>query len=259
MKRESVKIWAGWLESMDNIPDRESRAQLALAIFEYALDCRDYTGSDPWVKVLLPTIKKTIDGSIKNSENGRIGGQRSVESRSGATSDTFNPASSAASTTASSGASSTKDVDVDVDNRHKTKDNNIDDKEKNSKEKSEPSSSSTTSKNFKFKEYLLEHGASEQAVIDWLEVRKKKKAANTLSAIRTLEREAKKAGISLADAVELCAGNSWQSLKAEWIEKESASPEESEYMKAMNAQVRRQREIDAEIEAERQRRMKENK
>jgi hypothetical protein len=92
MKRESVKIWAGWLESIDNIPDRKSGAELALAIFEYALDGRDYTGSDPWVKVLLPTIKKTIDGSIKNSENGRIGGRRSVESRSGATSNTFNPA-----------------------------------------------------------------------------------------------------------------------------------------------------------------------
>ena len=247
MKRESVKIWAGWLESIDNIPDRKSGAELALAIFEYALDGRDYTGSDPWVKVLLPTIKKTIDHSLQNAENGGKGGRRKAENLKAATS------------TATSTANDTKDVDVDVDNRHKTKDNNIDDKQKNNQEKAEPSSSPTTSKNFKFKEYLLEHGASEQAVIDWLEVRKKKKAANTLTAIRTLEREAKKAGISLADAVELCAGNSWQSLKAEWIEKESAAPEESEYMKAMNAQVRRQREIDAEIEAERQRRMRENK
>ena len=184
---------------MDNIPDRESRAQLALAIFEYALDCRDYTGSDPWVKVLLPTIKKTIDGSIKNSENGRIGGQRSVESRSGATSDTFNPASSAASTTASSGASSTKDVDVDVDvddnvnNRHKTKD-------------------------YDMEADLLGRGVPENYVHDYLLVRKNKRAKNTRSATELLINNAAKAGISLAYAVQLCAQYSWQSFNPKYIQ-----------------------------------------
>ena len=254
MKRESVKIWAGWLESIDNIPDRKSGAELALAIFEYALDGRDYTGADPWVKVLLPTIKKTIDHSLQNAENGGKGGRRKAENLKAANST----ATSDATTAANSTANDTKDVDVDIDNRLLTKDNNIDNRQKNKQEKAEPSSSLTTPKKFNFKDYLLEHGVSEQAVIDWLEVRKKKKAANTLTAIRTLEREAEKAGLSLAVAVEICAGNSWQSLKAEWIEKGSADPEETDYIKAMNAQIRRQREIDAEIEAERQRRMKEH-
>lgn len=180
---------------MDNIPDRGSRAELALAIFEYALDCRDYTGSDPWVKVLLPTIKKTIDGSIKNSENGRIGGQRSVESRSGATSDISNPASSAASTTASSGASSTKDVDVDdnVNNRHKTKD-------------------------YEMEADLLGRGVPENYVHDYLQVRKKKRASNTRSAMEGLMNNAAKAGISLAYAVQLCAQHSWQSFDPKYVE-----------------------------------------
>ena len=52
----------------------------------------------------------------------------------------------------------------------------------------------------------------------------------------------------------------WVGFDAAWVKDiPTAEPEESEYMKSMNAQVRRQREIDAEIEAERQRRMKENK
>lgn len=184
---------------MDNIPDRGSRAELALAIFEYALDCRDYSGADPWVKVLLPTIKKTIDGSIKNSENGRIGGQRSVESRSGATSNTSNPASSAASTTASSGASSTKDVDVDVDdndnvnNRHKTKD-------------------------YDMEADLLGRGVPENYVHDYLLVRKNKRAKNTRSATELLINNAAKAGISLAYAVQLCAQYSWQSFNPKYIQ-----------------------------------------
>ena len=180
---------------MDNIPDRGSRAELALAIFEYALDCRDYSGADPWVKVLLPTIKKTIDGSIKNSENGRIGGKRSVESRSGATSDTSNPAS----TTASSGASNTKDVDVDVDdndnvnNRHKTKD-------------------------YDMEADLLGRGVPENYVHDYLLVRKNKRAKNTRSATELLIDNAAKAGISLAYAVQLCAQYSWQSFNPKYVE-----------------------------------------
>ena len=118
MKRESVKIWAGWLESIDNIPARESRAELALAIFEYALDEREYTGADPWVKVLLPTIKKSIDNASRNAINGQKGGlQKAANStaNSAATSDNFNPANS--------GANSTKTIDIDIDNRLKTKDN----------------------------------------------------------------------------------------------------------------------------------------
>ena len=186
---------------MDNIPDRGSRAELALAIFEYALDCRDYSGADPWVKVLLPTIKKTIDGSIKNSENGRIGGKRSVESRSGATSDTSNPASTTASTTASSGASNTKDVDVDVDvddndnvnNRHKTKD-------------------------YDMEADLLGRGVPENYVHDYLLVRKNKRAKNTRSATELLIDNAAKAGISLAYAVQLCAQYSWQSFNPKYVE-----------------------------------------
>ena len=184
---------------MDNIPDRGSRAELALAIFEYALDCRDYSGADPWVKVLLPTIKKTIDGSIKNSENGRIGGKRSVESRSGAISDTSNPASTTASTTASSGASNTKDVDVDVDvddnvnNRHKTKD-------------------------YDMEADLLGRGIPENYVHDYLLVRKNKRAKNTRSATELLINNAAKAGISLAYAVQLCAQYSWQSFNPKYIQ-----------------------------------------
>ena len=182
---------------MDNIPDRGSRAELALAIFEYALDCRDYSGADPWVKVLLPTIKKTIDGSIKNSENGRIGGKRSVESRSGATSDTSNPASTTASTTASSGASYTKDVDVDdndnVNNRHKTKD-------------------------YDMEADLLSRGVPENYVHDYLLVRKNKRAKNTRSATELLIDNAAKAGISLAYAVQLCAQYSWQSFNPKYVE-----------------------------------------
>lgn len=257
MKRESVKIWAGWLESIDNIPDRKSGAELALAIFEYALDGRDYTGSDPWVKVLLPTIKKTIDHSLQNAENGGKGGRRKAENLKAANST----ATSSAIGDATSSANDTKDVDVDVDvdNRRKTKDIDIDDKQ--NKDKSEPSSSSK----FIFKKALIDNGCNEQLAEDYMSLRNRKKAPSTKTAFDGIVREANKyieshPGATFSDVVTIMVERNWVGFDAAWVKDiPTAEPEESEYMKAMNAQVRRQREIDAEIEAERQRRMRENK
>ncbi|MBQ2230513.1 MAG: hypothetical protein II425_01730 [Oscillospiraceae bacterium] len=254
MKRESVKIWAGWLESIDNIPDRKSGAELALAIFEYALDGRDYTGSDPWVKVLLPTIKKTIDHSLQNAENGGKGGRRKAENLKAANST----ATSTANSDATSTANDTKDVDVDVDNRHKTKDNNID---IDDKEKAEPSSSSK----FIFKKALIDNGCNTQLAEDYIALRNRKKAPSTKTAFDGIVREANKyieshPGATFSDVVTIMVERNWVGFDAAWVKDiPTAEPEESEYMKAMNAQVRRQREIDAEIEEERQRRMRENK
>lgn len=182
---------------MDNIPDRGSRAELALAIFEYALDGRDYTGSDPWVKVLLPTIKKTIDHSLQNAENGGKGGRRKAENLKAANST----ATSTANSDATSTANGTKDVDVDVDvddndnvnNRHKTKD-------------------------YDMEADLLGRGVPENYVHDYLLVRKNKRAKNTRSATELLIDNAAKAGISLAYAVQLCAQYSWQSFNPKYVE-----------------------------------------
>ena len=258
MKRESVKIWAGWLESIDNIPDRKSGAELALAIFEYALDGRDYTGSDPWVKVLLPTIKKTIDHSLQNAENGGKGGRRKAENLKAANSTATSTANSDATSTANDTKDVDVDVDVDVDNRHKTKDNNID---IDDKEKAEPSSSSK----FIFKKALIDNGCNTQLAEDYMSLRNRKKAPSTKTAFDGIVREANKyieshPGATFSDVVTIMVERNWVGFDAAWVKDiPTAEPEESEYMKAMNAQVRRQREIDAEIEEERQRRMRENK
>lgn len=251
--KENAKIWQGWLESIEKIPDEGAKGELALAIFRYALRGIKYTGDNVFVNIIMPTIEKSIDNSSRNAMNGSKGGLQKA-ANSGANSGANSDATSGALTDALSAATSTKDNrQKTIDKRQETKDiQNI-----NGVEPSSPAPISSSKTKFNFKGYLIEHGASEQAVNDWLEVRKKKRAANTLSAINNLEREAEKAGISLAAAVEICAGNSWQSLKAEWVTQPAADSEESEYVKAMNAQIRRQREIDAELEAERQRRKRE--
>lgn len=60
-------------------------------------------------------------------------------------------------------------------------------------------------------------GIDPQVVADYLAVRKTKKAgALTATAVKGLSREAVKAGLTLAQAVEACAEFSWQGFNAGW-------------------------------------------
>ena len=150
---------------------------------------------------------------------------------------------------------SDNDIDNDSDN------DNVNVEKKHNKEKSEPSSSPK----FIFKKALIDNGCNTQLAEDYMSLRNRKKAPSTKTAFNGIVREANKyieshPGATFSDVVTIMVERNWVGFDAAWVKDiPTAEPEESEYMKAMNAQVRRQREIDAEIEAERQRRMKENK
>ena len=75
-------------------------------------------------------------------------------------------------------------------------------------------------KKFDFKGYLIAKGVPEQVAHDWLEVRKKKRAANTETAMKGFEREVNKAGISFTEAVTMCVERNWQGFKASWYNNE---------------------------------------
>ena len=61
-------------------------------------------------------------------------------------------------------------------------------------------------------------GVTESVWQDWLKLRKEKKAAVTQTALDGIEREAKKAGVSLQTALETCCARGWTGFKAEWME-----------------------------------------
>lgn len=63
---------------------------------------------------------------------------------------------------------------------------------------------------------LTDLGVDEQIAKDWLAVRKAKRAPLTDTALDELKLEAGKAGLSVADAVAICAKRSWQGFKASW-------------------------------------------
>ena len=63
---------------------------------------------------------------------------------------------------------------------------------------------------------LLALGVDDQVAADWLAVRKAKRAALTQTALDDVVAEAGKAGISVAQAVRICAARGWQGFRASW-------------------------------------------
>jgi uncharacterized protein YdaU (DUF1376 family) len=66
-------------------------------------------------------------------------------------------------------------------------------------------------------------GVTDSVWQDWIKLRKEKRAAVTQTAINGIEREAKKAGVSLQTALETCCERGWTGFKADWLASKSLS------------------------------------
>lgn len=64
---------------------------------------------------------------------------------------------------------------------------------------------------------LTAKGVDEQIAKDFIAVRKSHKAPLTMTALGRIEREAVKAGLTLEQAVCLCAEKGWRGFEAEWL------------------------------------------
>ena len=60
-------------------------------------------------------------------------------------------------------------------------------------------------------------GVSETVFQDFIKLRKGLKAPVTETALKGLQREAAKAGITLSEVLELCCQNGWRGFKADWL------------------------------------------
>ncbi len=69
---------------------------------------------------------------------------------------------------------------------------------------------------FDFKNELLLLGVDKQVLEDWLTVRKNRKASNTKTAFNGLIREVEKSCLTVGEAIEVSAQNSWTGFKAQW-------------------------------------------
>lgn len=64
---------------------------------------------------------------------------------------------------------------------------------------------------------LVADGVPEAVAVDWLRVRKAKKAPLTRTAWDGVKREAVLAGITPAEAVKVAVESNWQGFKAAWM------------------------------------------
>lgn len=81
----------------------------------------------------------------------------------------------------------------------------------------------TSSSRFDARKHLVDQGVDELVADDWLDLRKRLKAPATETAIDGIEREAKKAGIGLQDALAVSCQRGWRGFSAEWV-KEKPRP-----------------------------------
>ena len=83
-------------------------------------------------------------------------------------------------------------------------------------------------------------GVTEQTWSDWLQLRKTLRAAVTQTAIDGINREARRAGYTLEQALVTCCANGWRGFKAEWMQQRGAqgqAPRETAYQQQMRERV----------------------
>jgi hypothetical protein len=83
-------------------------------------------------------------------------------------------------------------------------------------------------------------GIDAQVLADWQVLRKQKRAPITATVLRDLQREAQKAGITLADAMTMCCARGWQGFRADWVQQQAMSGRnKQEQLEAKNAAAAR--------------------
>lgn len=79
-----------------------------------------------------------------------------------------------------------------------------------------------TSTRFMFKNALINIGVKPQTAADWIKVRQAKKAAQTETAFRMIEKQIKLAmdayGVDADDIIRVAIDRNWQSVKCEWLD-----------------------------------------
>lgn len=104
-----------------------------------------------------------------------------------------------------------------------------------------------TIKKFDFKKSLLEIGVSEKIVLDWLKVRKDKKASNTETAFKKIKSEIEKSAIPANDCIRIAVEKNWRGFESEWIKnmnhgknnEHSSIGEKQDFLKAVASGIGR--------------------
>ena len=89
---------------------------------------------------------------------------------------------------------------------------------------------------FNFKKRLIELVGDETLVNDYIEVRKKKKCAQTETAFKQLVKECEQNNFSIHSALEICVKKNWGGFEYAWLKKEEINGYMSRIQSIQNAQ-----------------------
>jgi hypothetical protein len=82
---------------------------------------------------------------------------------------------------------------------------------------------------YSFKLCMLDYGFKENLVIDWLKIRKTKKATNTETAFNKFIKQVELTKLDKNDVLEKCVEKSWSGFEAEWIKGEIKEVDRNTY------------------------------
>ena len=73
-----------------------------------------------------------------------------------------------------------------------------------------------STRTFDFRKALIEYGADENLIDEWMKVRKAKKAVNTQTAYNGFIKQVQDSTINIDDILKLCVENSWKGFNRDW-------------------------------------------
>ena len=200
--KKSFILYLDQQELFNKLPD-EIAGKLIKHIFSY-VNCENPEASDLLLDIAFSPIKQSLKRDLNKWENqieqrskaGKISAERRATRA--------NEAQRKATTVESRSTNPTDSVSVNVSVSDSVNDSEV------------TKDIVTSVPKFNFKSELLALGVDKDVLQDWLDVRKKKKAANTKTALKGLLTEVEKSGINIAEAVKISAENSWSGFKAQW-------------------------------------------
>lgn len=201
--KKSFILYSDQRELFEHLPD-ELAGKLIKHIYKYVND-ENPTADDPIVEVAFISIKNQLKRDLKSWELAQKqrseAGKKSAEKRK-RKSTTVNDRSNRST-------KSTVNVNDNVnDNVNEIK------KENN---------------NFNFFESLLEVGVEKQVAKDYMEVRKKKKGVNTITAFNGLLNEIGKSNMKPNECIRICVERNWLGFKNDWLNEDNNKKSEPRY------------------------------
>lgn len=257
--KENVVFWRDWDDAIRTLPESE-QAEAYRAVMDYAMKDQSYAGAQVGIKMLLQFLIPRIDeqkekyNSVceRNRINGAKGGRprkpnETQENPLGFLGSEKNPTKP--NETQENPNKPDKDIIISSSTTVKSDNNNLNNniiyKDKSKK----------IPKKVSMKDLLVKAGCPEQLASDYMAIRERRKAPSTKTAFEGIEREVRKAGISMGEAIRECIERNWVGFRADWYNRaynrqpqpqQPAQPEESEFIRQKKAEAERQRQEESE-------------